>query len=580
MTGVRTAFGWLLLALLPAASPAQTVSSDLSEAFDFEREERYEEAAERYRQALESEPTNILALLGLERVLDASGGLESIAPQIAAALASSPNNPFVRALEVRIWATLDQPDSSEAAARRWMAVAPASPEPYREWAFGLAQRGSFSEARGVLLEGGRRVGGAALAQDVAELSGLSGEFVQAARQWHVAVAANDALADGASTSLARTPERERKNVLNQLQRSIGDATAKRMAADLMLAWGRPGEAWALLDASLPEDRGSAISVLQRFAEQAGLARSPESSRSRGYALERIAGLARGVAAERARIDAARAFADAGERQAAQRMLERVAADSIASPNSASDAMAALIGVLAEEGRVEEAAGQYRQWAGRMSGEEAQALRIKIAWAWLIQGDGLSAKTIVADDSAIGVLALRGWMSLFIGDLRTATKDFRAAGPHAGTLEEATERTEVAALIQQIEPDSVPDLGRAFYTLARGDTNAALREFATAGDSLPAEGGRADVLTYTARIALTLDLHDFAQPLLLAALQAEPNGPAAPPAEFALAESYHATGQTDESIQHLEHLILTYPSSAMVPHARRRLDQVRGNIPRL
>jgi outer membrane protein assembly factor BamD (BamD/ComL family) len=38
------------------------------------------------------------------------------------------------------------------------------------------------------------------------------------------------------------------------------------------------------------------------------------------------------------------------------------------------------------------------------------------------------------------------------------------------------------------------------------------------------------------------------------------------------------GKPRESIQHLEHLILTYPQSALVPEARRRLDQERGKVP--
>jgi hypothetical protein len=33
------------------------------------------------------------------------------------------------------------------------------------------------------------------------------------------------------------------------------------------------------------------------------------------------------------------------------------------------------------------------------------------------------------------------------------------------------------------------------------------------------------------------------------------------------------------VQVLEHLILTYPESALVPQARRTLDQARGAVPR-
>jgi hypothetical protein len=39
------------------------------------------------------------------------------------------------------------------------------------------------------------------------------------------------------------------------------------------------------------------------------------------------------------------------------------------------------------------------------------------------------------------------------------------------------------------------------------------------------------------------------------------------------------GRSSEAIPHLEHLILTYPSSAVVPEARRELERAKGAIPK-
>jgi hypothetical protein len=116
------------------------------------------------------------------------------------------------------------------------------------------------------------------------------------------------------------------------------------------------------------------------------------------------------------------------------MLQRIAADSVASPQSASTAMAALITVMAEQGRVEEAEGQYREWSGRMTGEEAQNLREKLSWAWILKGDFLTAKTIIADDSSIGTLAIRdGWRcSTAISSWRPSTSGPRGRTPGPGT----------------------------------------------------------------------------------------------------------------------------------------------------
>jgi predicted Zn-dependent protease len=53
---------------------------------------------------------------------------------------------------------------------------------------------------------------------------------------------------------------------------------------------------------------------------------------------------------------------------------------------------------------------------------------------------------------------------------------------------------------------------------------------------------------------------------------------APAAELALAELLLDQGKAAEAVAQLEHLILTYPSSALVPQARRRLDEARGAVP--
>jgi hypothetical protein len=38
-------------------------------------------------------------------------------------------------------------------------------------------------------------------------------------------------------------------------------------------------------------------------------------------------------------------------------------------------------------------------------------------------------------------------------------------------------------------------------------------------------------------------------------------------------------QTADAIQHLEHLILSYPESALIPEARRELERAKGAIPK-
>src|SRR2546430_4922425 len=131
-------------------TPAAQAASLVSDALDLERDERYPEAAEIYRDALRSEPVNLSALVGLERVLKASKLLPAIMPQLGRALARDQRNPLLRAIELRVWATAGPADSVSAAAQRWLVIAPGSPDPYREWAAALMQAGKLDEGQRVL----------------------------------------------------------------------------------------------------------------------------------------------------------------------------------------------------------------------------------------------------------------------------------------------------------------------------------------------------------------------------------------------------------------------------------------------
>ena len=70
----------------------------------------------------------------------------------------------------------------------------------------------------------------------------------------------------------------------------------------------------------------------------------------------------------------------------------------------------------------------------------------------------------------------------------------------------------------------------------------------------------------------------AESLLRAATTREAPG-TAPAAELALADLLLSSKRPGEAVELLEHLILTYPQSALVPQARRKLDEARGAVPK-
>jgi len=134
MRGVRR----LALAVIVACGHSAALAaqdSDVVAAIELERQGRSLEAAERFARALEREPAQGVALLGLERTLQAGGGLERIFPYLRRAVAAKPDETLARAIELRTLSALNRVDDLSAAAERWIAAQPAAPQAYREWSF-------------------------------------------------------------------------------------------------------------------------------------------------------------------------------------------------------------------------------------------------------------------------------------------------------------------------------------------------------------------------------------------------------------------------------------------------------------
>jgi len=58
----------------------------------------------------------------------------------------------------------------------------------------------------------------------------------------------------------------------------------------------------------------------------------------------------------------------------------------------------------------------------------------------------------------------------------------------------------------------------------------------------------------------------------------PTAPEAAEAELEWARVLRRRGDTAGAVQRLEHMILTYPRSALVPQARRELDLAKQSVP--
>ena len=575
------ALGALTLVATPLA--AQGDRPNLAPATALEQAGHYQQAAAAYEQVLRDHPTYRPALYALERVLRAANALPELVPYMDSALARSPRDPLIYSLVLRVWGDLGNPDSVTATGRRWVRADPKSVAAYREWAFAVAQLGDLAAAQRVLEEGRQQIGGHALAQELAQVAMAMGDWAGAARAW-LAVATSGSEAGGpsdailsATLTLQRTPPALRDSVVTALLTPPADTVAREIAGLLLAGWGRADEGWVQLEPVLPAARAPQAQLLGRFSERARAADAPAAQRARGYALERLAKVSSGPAAQRARIEAARAFADAGDRTRATQLLSAIANDTTGPPDAVAT-MAMLIGVNADAGRPEEAERRLDEWRGKLAPDEVSSLSERIAWAWIREGALDRADHVLAGDSSVSADGVRGWIALYHGDLAGANAFFKNAGPYAGTRADATARTEVLALVARLPADTVPALGEALLDLAQGDTARAVTGLVAVAGRVGTKGGAADLLTYAGRLAAARG-DSSAEEILLRAFAADTAGASAPAAELQLGRFYLEHDRAADAKMRLEHLILAYPESAVVPEARRLLDQARGAIPK-
>jgi len=572
--------------LLPAVSviclllPGRAWSQQpgMTRAFDLERRGDYQAAAKAYRGILASKPADVSALLGLERSLLPLNRSAEVLPVVRSALAAAPSSSAVYGIGVRAWATADEPDSVRSLVERWARIAPTEETPYREWGAAELGRQDRQGARTAYLRGRERLGRPdALAAELAQLSLAEGDYAAALREWLLAVRRLPGYRATAVATLGQAPEAARPELLRLLHRE-SDFDTRRLEVELRARWGDPLGAHRTLTAVLPVDRAQAIAALRGLLDQLRLQRSPAAKQAQGRVLEALAERSPEVQASRLRLEAAQSYSAAGDRESARRMLAGLADDRAAPTSVASDAATTLVGVLISEGKLDEASQLLTERRSTLSADDYDVLRRRIAVGWMRQGDLRRAEAGIVSDSSVEGLALNGRIRLYGGDIAGAVRWFKAAGPYAGDRAEATQRTALLALLQPIEADSLPELGRALLFLEQADTAQAATAIESVAVELRPQRGGAELHLLAGRLSAATGKLADAERLFRAATAKE--APAtAPAAELALAELFISSRRPAEAVELLEHLILTYPESALVPQARRRLDEARGAVPK-
>ncbi len=566
------------------AAPGSVLAQQtaMNRAFDFERRGEFANAAVLYQELLSARPTDVAALLGLERSLQPLNRLAELAAPVAVALRADPSAIPVYGIAVRLWGARGNADSVRRYVELWAAREPASEAPWQEWGMAALQARDRDQARTAYRAGRAALGDTtALAGELAQLATLEGDYRSAVAEWVSAVSVVPGYRTSAVAVLGQVPEARRPEILRELAVREG-LVARRLAASLMVRWGAPAEGVRHLMAGVPAGAAGAP-PLQELLDDVRAQAGGEARAARGTLLESLALRAGGPDASRLYLEAAQSYADGGDQPAARRMLARLATTAGASPSVAASAASTLVGVLIGEGRMEEAAQRLAEVQESVSEEERDRLQLRLAEGWLQAGNLDRAEGSLGPDSTVDDLALRGRIRLYRGDLAGARDDLSAAGPFAGTRDGATERSALLALLQTIESDSLPALGAALYRLARGDSAGAAPALAAVGQRLPLTEGGGEVLLLAARVAPASEETGWgaAGPTPEELLQTVMSGAAAGAAAQAaldLAPRYRRRGRDAEALETLEHLILIWPGSAIAPEARRLMDRWKGGIP--
>ncbi len=557
-------FRVVLLALVlgggvPERVGAQTDSA-LGQAMDHEMAGRTREAALAYRRALVGAEEISGPVLGLERVYADLGWTDSLPALMDSLLQSRPRDPMLRTVQLRSLRMTGRATEATAAFERWAALAPRDATPFRTYIRLLIDEGETIAADSLLRRATRALGSSAdISLELAQVRASMGLWLLSAEAWRTALARDSYLGEAAVYALRPTPTGDRPRVESVFAAEPATPEIRRVLAGLRLTWGDADGAWDALR-TLPPVDSSAVAWLD-FADRAEAAGAWSAARE---------ALAAAVAVRPTFPVAARAAhaaMESGDAASALRATDQVKATD--EPGAwAQLILPVRIRALAALGRAADAEREVADASGADSVTRA-ALRRDVARAWVRAGDLQRARAALGEDAASGDDEVAGWLALYEGDLAGARRGLRLSQDRRGDVVLAR------ALLGRTRTVASSDVGAAFLLLARADTSAAAGAFERAAASVPDAAPL--VLAAAARFHAASARPGDAVRLWTALIADHASAPEAAEAELAWARSLRASGDLAAAITHLEHLILTWPESALVPQARRELDVVRGRV---
>jgi tetratricopeptide (TPR) repeat protein len=552
-------FAWVL-ALAPQAARAQAQPGLPMRALELEQAGKWREALTAYRAALDDSPT--AAILGIERVYDQLGKRDSILPLIDSLIVKHPREPMLRTVQLRTLAYVHRDAAAAAAFERWVLAAPRDAAPYREYARLLLDDGRSASADTVLQRAQHALGGTKdITIELAQLRAATGLWELSATSWREAMVTSPYLDQAAVFSLFPTPDSIRPAVRQVFRAPPVQVESRRALALLEVRWSSAREGWlALRDLPPSDDAAKAWTDFGDEAEASG-----------AWLVARDA-FGAALAHKPTRELAVRAANDAlsgSDPASAVKLLEPYAAAT--DSESVRTVLPLRVRALSALGKAGEAEALINANLPQLDSLARVRLVRMAAWGWVRAGDLAKARAAMGS-TPMGEDEDRtmGWISLYEGDLKTARRILKR------TTETDPDLLIALAFLGRTKVDSAPRAGSAFLALTRGDSAQAAAKLEAAAPEAP--DAAALMLNAAARIVAAHHDDSAAIALWQRIVNDYASAPEAAEAELEWARTLRRKGDTAGAVQHLEHMILTYPRSALVPQARRELDLARQSVP--
>jgi len=515
------------------------------------------DAAVLYRRAFAGNAM-VPALLGLERVYTSLGMVDSLLPLVRGAIRIDPRSGVVRSVQLRTLTALQRDEELTAAFRDWVRAVPGEAAPFKEYARILLESGRSEAADSVLTTASRMVRDPRdFSAELAQVASAQKMWHEGARRWRETLTQTPQLYQAAVFALSLAPGAGRDSVRTVMMADPLWLPARRVLASLELLWAQPRQAWQAFSGVRAD--GDAVAAWKEFGEEADARSMPVASREAWAAIYR---LTRDPAMALRAADAALVSGEA----ATAMQLASAAQGALSPTLGLRDAVPVRLRAMAALGRAAEALALVDSVRLKVAPIQLQLLERELMWAWLRVGDATRARALVArldEDEATALLAV------YDGDLDRARTALRNADASNTLL-----LVPRALLSRTTLPTSAP-LGEAFAALARSDTAAAVTQLLgtlnDVGDAAPL------VLAMSARL-LTAGGHDSrAVPLWTRLVTDFSTSPEAPEGDLEWARAALRARDAGTAVARLEHLLLTYPTSALAPQARRELDLARRMV---